>query len=179
MLNLFSELWFSSSSFQFSNKKTRSRSWNQDVETNSNHIISTYRQSIRQKEKGSSTRQTDRQTDRQTSRPIDRQIRIQKPNLRSASKEVFSSVHNGYLIRCALACSTHFCLHPEDVQCTPLPTLYVLKKTPISSFDFADTRPSCRTCRIGRVQWGNSPLPKKETGPVQALFSAKTPKSAN
>ena len=119
MLNLFSELWFSSSSFQFSNKKTRSRSWNQDVETNSNHIISTYRQSIRQKEKGSSTRQTDRQTGRQTSRPIDRQIRIQKPNLRSASKEVFSSVHNGYRIRCALACSTHFCLHPEDVQCTP------------------------------------------------------------
>lgn len=118
MLNLFSELWFSSSSFQFSNKKTRSRSWNQDIETNSKHI-STYRQSIRQKEKGSSTRQTDRPTDLQTDRLIDRQIRIQKPNLRSASKEVLSSVHNGYLIRCALACSTHFCLHPEDVQCTP------------------------------------------------------------
>ena len=32
---------------------------------------------------------------------------------------MLSSVHNGYLIRCALACSTHLCLHPEDVQCTP------------------------------------------------------------
>ena len=125
--------------------------------------------------------QTDRLTDWQTFRPIDGQIRIQKPNLRSASKEVLSSVHNGYLIRCALSCSTHLCLHPEDVQRTPhhavCQAFWKIRK--FSSFDFAVTRPSCRTCRIGRVEWGNSPWPKKETGPVQALFSYKTPKSAN
>ena len=122
MLNLFSELWFSSSSFQLAIFKTRSRSWNQDVETNSKHIISTQRQSSTADRQTDRQYKTDRQTDRQTDRPIrpiDRQIRIQKPNLRSASKEVLSSVHNGYLIRCALACSTHLCLHPEDVQCTP------------------------------------------------------------